>query len=137
MGDISLACPPPGRRAQPFTPSVPRPAAPPAPRGAPRRGRVFTDRYHATTITKPRQARHALAYVLNNWRRHREDIHDRRSFDPFASARAFDGWANNPRRFHLEAIPVVMATTWHLTHGWRRYGPIETHARPGPIEPAR
>ncbi len=38
-----------------------------------RRGAVFPDRYHVEVITTPRQARHALAYVLNNWRRHRED----------------------------------------------------------------
>jgi REP element-mobilizing transposase RayT len=29
-----------------------------------RKGRVFSDRYHETVITSPRQARHALAYVL-------------------------------------------------------------------------
>jgi hypothetical protein len=38
-----------------------------------RRGSVFPDRYHMEIITTPRQARHALAYVLNNWRKHRED----------------------------------------------------------------
>ena len=32
-----------------------------------RRGAVFPDRYHAEIIRSPRQARHALAYVLNNW----------------------------------------------------------------------
>jgi putative transposase len=36
-------------------------------------GQVFIDRYHATQIRSPRQARNALAYVLNNWRKHRED----------------------------------------------------------------
>ena len=38
-----------------------------------RRGNVFVDRYHAEKITNPRQARRALAYVLNNWRKHFED----------------------------------------------------------------
>src|SRR5262249_56829010 len=38
-----------------------------------RRGPVFADRYHLEVITSPRQARHALSYVLNNWRKHRED----------------------------------------------------------------
>ena len=99
-----------------------------------RRGGVFADRYHPRPLTSLREVRNGLAYVLNNWRRHREDLADRRAFDPFASARAFDGWANDPRRSHLEAIPVVMPTTWHLTHGWRRYGPVDAHARPGPIE---
>ena len=36
-------------------------------------GRVFSDRYHSEVITTPRRARHALAYVLNNWRKHGED----------------------------------------------------------------
>ena len=102
-----------------------------------RRGAVFADRYHPRSLASLREVRNGLAYVLNHWRRQREDINDRRAFDPFASARAFDGWAHNPRRSHLEFVPVVMATTWHLTHGWRRYGPIEPHARPGPIEHPR
>ena len=75
------------------------------------------------------------ALGLNNWRRHREALTARHlAFDPFTSARAFDGWANRPRRAHLEFVPVVMPTTWHLTTGWRRYGPIAPHARPGAID---
>src|SRR5262245_11446493 len=38
-----------------------------------RRGSVFPDRFHEEIIKSPRQARHALSYVLNNWRKHRED----------------------------------------------------------------
>jgi REP element-mobilizing transposase RayT len=38
-----------------------------------RRGAVFVDRYHRVMITSPTQARHALSYVLSNWRTHRED----------------------------------------------------------------
>jgi hypothetical protein len=34
--------------------------------GQRRRGSVFPDRYHAEIITSPRQARHAIAYVLLN-----------------------------------------------------------------------
>src|SRR5688572_31880329 len=33
-----------------------------------RRGTAFAGRYHATQLTTPKQVRHALAYVLNNWR---------------------------------------------------------------------
>ena len=36
--------------------------------GARRRGNVFPDRYHAEIITSPRRARHALSYVMINWR---------------------------------------------------------------------
>ena len=38
-----------------------------------RTGRVFAGRYCMTLVTSPRQARNTLAYVINNWRRHRED----------------------------------------------------------------
>ena len=98
-----------------------------------RRGGVFADRYHPVPLASLKQVRHALGYVLNNWRRHGEDRHaPQLAFDPFASARAFDGWANNPQRAHLEAVPVVMPTTWHLTLGWRRYGPVSPRDRPAP-----
>ena len=100
-------------------------------RGTPRRGRVFTDRYHATTISKPRQARHALAYVLNNWRRHREDHaglgEARASVDRYSSGIAFGGWAERdgvpfawPTGF--EPLPIAAPTTWLLQDGWRRGG---------------
>jgi len=53
-------------------------------------------RYHATQIQTARHARHALAYVLNNWRRHRKDFECSGSraakLDPYASALSFDGW---------------------------------------------
>src|SRR5689334_23007064 len=39
-----------------------------------RAGAVFAGRYHATQIKTARQARNTLGYVLNNWRRHREDL---------------------------------------------------------------
>src|SRR5688572_3171514 len=38
-----------------------------------RRGRVFAFRYHTTTLRSPTQVRNAIAYVLGNWRRHKED----------------------------------------------------------------
>ena len=63
-----------------------------------RRGQVFTDRYHAELIESPRQARRALAYVLNNWRKHREDrgVRQRRWLvDPFSSGISFGGWKSS------------------------------------------
>ena len=38
-----------------------------------RKGKVFAFRYHTTTLRSPTQVRNAIAYVLNNWRRHNED----------------------------------------------------------------
>src|ERR1044071_3652546 len=64
--------------------------------GPRRRGTVFPDRYHATIITSPRQARHALSYVMNNWRKHQEDrvapVADW-TVDWFSTAVMFPGWA--------------------------------------------
>src|SRR3954465_2832697 len=64
--------------------------------GPRRRGVVFPDRYHAEIITSPRQARHALAYCLNNFRKHEEDRVAPMSgwtIDWFSSAVTFPGWA--------------------------------------------
>ena len=97
-----------------------------------RKGQVFADRYHPVPLSSLKQVHHALGYVLNNWRRHGEHVHTRDTFDPFASARAFDGWAGHPYRGNLAFLPVVLPTTWHLTHGWRRYGTVSPWARPGP-----
>ena len=107
-----------------------------------RRGRVFADRYHAEAITTPRRARHALASVLNNWRRHREDAARGWRIDPYSSAIAFDGWRGHeaiagwrlPRGY--DALPVRLATSWLLTTGWRRHGRVRLDERPGP-PPAR
>src|SRR6185436_17379510 len=60
-----------------------------------RRGRVFVDRYHLEVITTPRRARHALSYVLGNWRKHGEDRQGLAStwlIDPFSSAISFPDW---------------------------------------------
>jgi REP element-mobilizing transposase RayT len=61
-----------------------------------RRGRVFSDRYHLEVITSPTGARHALAYVLNNWRKHGEDRQGAARawlVDPFSSGISFPDWA--------------------------------------------
>ena len=103
-----------------------------------RRGQVFGDRYHEEIIRNRRQARHALAYVLNNWRRHGEHrVKELRGFaiDPFSSALGFDGWREPvevswPPTY--EPLPVWKPRTWLLSTGWRMYGLISTHEVPGP-----
>ncbi len=60
-----------------------------------RRGPVFADRYHLEVITAPKRARHALSYILNNWRHHREDQDGLAStwlVDPFSSGVSFPDW---------------------------------------------
>ena len=111
--------------------------------GTPRRGQVFSDRYHATTITGPRQARHALAYVLNNWRRHKDDraAFARRpaAVDPYSSAVWFTGWRERdgvpfawPKGY--EPLPVARPQTWLLAQGWKRGGaPPSLWQVPGPL----
>jgi hypothetical protein len=96
---------------------------------------------HLTVITSPRQARSAIAYDLNNWRRHREhltgDAQRRAPIDPYASGVGFDGWADRPARLDLppgyEPLPVAGARSWLLTVGWRLKHPlIRVREVPGP-----
>ena len=105
-----------------------------------RRGQVFTDRFHAEIITSPRQARHALAYVLNNWRKHREDRGERSRtwwVDPFSTAGLFRGWKELEGvgawklRDDYKPMTVWEPRTWLLAVGWRRHGLIGCHEIPG------
>ena len=97
-----------------------------------RRGRVFADRYHARLLRTPAQVRNALAYCLNNWRRHGEDRrHPEWRTDRFSSADLFDGWRcavdwHRPPG-PISIVPPVM---WLLTEGWRRHGAIDPHEVP-------
>jgi len=110
--------------------------------GRRRRGRVFTDRYHADIITSPRRARHCLAYVLNNWRRHHEDRSGSPAtwtIDPFSSGDNFAGWKeleDSPvmwrTREAYKSMPVWQPRSWLLREGWRRYGLIGAFEVPGP-----
>ena len=100
-----------------------------------RRGKVFA-RYHATVITNPRQTRNALAYVLNNWRHHREDEGSLRSrvtaIDPYSTGYAFDGWREPAlvERPDFEPLPSVLPETWLLRVGWRHHPSIGVHEVP-------
>ncbi len=103
-----------------------------------RSGKVFAFRYHATPLRTPRQARNALAYVLNNWRRHREDCSNAHALaakiDPYASGLAFAGWARRPR---FEAprgyvpLPVSPPATSLLRFNWQLFGLVDLYETPG------
>jgi hypothetical protein len=88
----------------------------------PVRGQVFTSRYHAEIIDSPRRARHCLGYVLNNWRRHREDhtnpAQRRARVDPYSSGICFGGWRDHETPFAFprdyEPLIVVPAESWLL-----------------------
>jgi REP element-mobilizing transposase RayT len=107
------------------------------------RGKVFLHRYHATMLTTPKQVRHCLSYVLNNWRRHREDLRGaaqrRAHLDPYSTAIRFDGWLGVDGTFPIpdgyEPLPTSPPTVWLLTTGWRRHGPMDCREVPGPLQP--
>jgi REP element-mobilizing transposase RayT len=100
--------------------------------GPRRRGSVFPDRYHAEIITSPRQARHVLSYVMNNWRKHQEDVREPMSgwtIDWFSSAAMFPGWAEYGDEPFLwrgpptyDPLIVYQPRTWLLREGWKRGG---------------
>lgn len=107
----------------------------------PRKGPVFVDRYHAEIISTPRHARHELAYVLNNWRRHREDRAPYARewvLDPYSTAHRFEGWAETDAATMWrppdgeEPIPVALPQTWLLREGWKLHRPIGAFEVPGP-----
>lgn len=100
------------------------------------KGHVFADRYHARYLRTPREVRNALAYCLDNWRRHGEHReHPGWRTDPFSSADAFDGWTCGPvappSARHGPA-PVAAPATWLLRIGWRRHGELRPTEVPGP-----
>jgi putative transposase len=109
--------------------------------GPRRRGSVFPGRYHAQVITSPRQARHTLAYVMLNWRKHGEDRNGPMqawTLDWFSSAIAFTGWAEygdspwlwrGPETY--EPLWVRQPQTWLLRVGWKRHGLISYREVPG------
>jgi len=99
-----------------------------------RTGSVFFDRYHLELLRTPRQVRACLAYVLNNARKHGEEL-SRRWPDPFSSAWYFDGWRADGWRDGWSppaaGRPVARAETWLLREGWQKHGRIGLTEVPG------
>ncbi len=86
-----------------------------------RKGRVFTERYHAHVLRTPAEVRRALVYCLQNARHHPitgAPAPGTPWMDPYSSARFFDGWKAPPDLTGLtvpDVVPVVPARTWLLT----------------------
>lgn len=102
-----------------------------------RKGSVFADRFHSRVLRTPREVRHALAYVLNNARRHHVHVG---GLDPYSSGATFDGWCAGAvlRGMRLPlpfALPVARARSWLLACGWRRHGLISPDEIPGRTHP--
>jgi REP element-mobilizing transposase RayT len=97
-----------------------------------RRGKVFADRYHVEVITTPTRARHAIGYILGNWRKHKEDQHGLAStwlVDPFSTAILFPDWKELqdkalmwPIRQTYDPMIVFRPRTWLLAEGWKLAG---------------
>jgi putative transposase len=85
-----------------------------------RKGKVFSDHYHDRILRTPKEVRNALAYVLNNAKRH-GIFHA--GVDGFSSGRWFDGWRDALPSASAPPI-VARARTWLQTIGWRRWGLI-------------
>jgi REP element-mobilizing transposase RayT len=106
-----------------------------------RRGPVFASRYHLEVITSPRRARHALSYVLSNWRKHGEDRSGPAStwlVDPFSSAISFPDWKELedegfmwPIRDTYDPLVVRRPQSWLLRDGWKLCGFISARDVPG------
>ena len=98
-----------------------------------RRGKLFKFRYKAKQIRTREYARNVIAYVLNNWRRHNEDLYDRggyrQVFDTYSSAYSFTGWIENPRHKprSFEPLPVSRPRTALLASDWLWYGLIDPY----------
>jgi len=103
-----------------------------------RTGQVFAERFHARALATPTEVQQALAYVLNNARKH-GIIGD--GPDPFPSGPWFDGWTPDSaaparsgpegRRGPRRGVPTAAAETWLLRVGWRRRGLLDWRAIPG------
>jgi REP element-mobilizing transposase RayT len=106
-----------------------------------RRGPVFADRYHLEVITSPRRARHALAYILCNFRKHGEDqkgIASTWLVDPFSSGISFPDWKELedkdlmwPMREGYDPLVVRRPQSWLLREGWKIGGAISAREVPG------
>ncbi len=97
-----------------------------------RRGQVMADRYHARPLQTPREVRHALVYVLHNFKKHREELELGHRVDPFSSALWFDGWREGALRRPTGPPPIAPPSTWLLRVGWRRHASPSLLDAPAP-----
>jgi REP element-mobilizing transposase RayT len=100
-----------------------------------RTGRFWADRWHGRALTSPREVRHALLYVLANFRKHTH-VQPRIGIDPYSSGAHFHGWrewsplsatappfAERPPPIVDAAVtPVSAPRSWLAAVGYRRVG---------------
>jgi len=105
-----------------------------------RRGRGVCRPYHVEVITSPKRARHALACILNNWRKHWEDHAGLPStwlVDPFSGGILFPDWKELenkavmwPIRITYEPLFVFRPRSSLLREGWKIHGSISAREVP-------
>jgi REP element-mobilizing transposase RayT len=80
-----------------------------------RLGSVFAERYFARAVQTAKEIKRALAYVLNNSRKHGVWSSPSQP-DPFSSGRWYTGWVEVPREIcrPLRAPPVAQARDLYL-----------------------
>ena len=106
-----------------------------------RRGRVIADRWHGRALSTPRAVRHALVYLLGNFKKHEVPASD--GVDAFSSAPYFSGFAEFAGGFPVvgelrriagsdgaRGSPVLEPHSWLLRAGWRRHGLISIREAP-------
>jgi putative transposase len=110
-----------------------------------RRGKLWADRFFSRALSSPRAVKNALAYVLNNFRKHATRAARAFRIDPYSSAPYFAGFRELRGRAPCDLpphpslplsphgvpppksaaeIPIVRARTWFAKNGWRRAGLI-------------
>jgi REP element-mobilizing transposase RayT len=104
-----------------------------------RQGKVWDHRYHRRDLVTPSEVKHALAYVLGNWKKHGLVRPDSAATDPLSSGPMFDGWSNAPARAPPDAHAwrPPRARTWLLGVGWRARGLLSTTDAPRARRPVR
>jgi hypothetical protein len=98
-----------------------------------RRGAVLVDRYHLRVLRTPLEVRNAIAYVVQNVRKHllRAGRLPRVArIDPASSGRWFDGWRDAVPRPH-DPPAVAEPRSWLLRVGWQRWGLLSLEEVPG------
>ena len=93
------------------------------------KGRVFRDRYHVEVLKTPRQVRNALAYVLNNFRKHMAQLGFEQEpagqVDDRSSGPWFAGWRRRVDNPGTGPPPHPPPSTWLLRVGWKRHGLLD------------
>jgi len=92
-----------------------------------RTGAVMKDRFHARLLRTPREVKNALLYLVNNGKKHLEQIGRAvaaRWLDPCASVAALGAWCPDLPRTNTTAPPVAKPNSWLLLRGYTKAGLI-------------